>query len=60
MSPSGENPIWVLSLALIAVLVVSFMFGSIARWVLRGRAHLSTTASVVMSILGSAVGFALA
>ncbi|WP_297106502.1 ATP-binding protein [Tessaracoccus sp.] len=60
MNPSLGLPLWVLSLALISVLVVSFVFGWIARLLLRGRAQLSTTASVVMSILGSAVGFALA
>lgn len=60
MTPSLGLPLWVLSLSLITVLVVSFVFGWIARQVLRGRAQLSTTASVVMSILGSAVGFALA
>ena len=60
MTPSLGLPLWALSLALVAVLAVSFAFGSIARWLLRGRARLSTTASVVMSILGSAVGFAVA
>lgn len=60
MTPSLGLPLWAFSLALVAVLAVSFAFGSIARWLLRGRARLSTTASVVMSILGSAVGFAVA
>ena len=60
MNPSLGLPLWVVSLSLIAVLVGSFAFGSIARWLLRNRATLSTTASVVMSILGSAVGFTLA
>lgn len=60
MTPSLGLPLWALSLALVAVLAVSFAFGSIARWLLRGRARLSTTASVVMSILGSAVGFTVA
>lgn len=60
MNPSLGLPLWVVSLSLIAVLVGSFAFGSIARRLLRNRATLSTTASVVMSILGSAVGFTLA
>lgn len=52
--------VWVVSVAFVVVLLVATLFGSIARRVLRGRATLSMTAAIVMSILGSAVGLAVA
>lgn len=49
-------PLGAVSLMLVLVLLVAWLLGSFARWLLRGRARLGTAASVVMSILGAALG----
>ncbi|MEE4024140.1 ATP-binding protein [Gordonia sp. PKS22-38] len=54
------EPVWATAGALLFVLVLAMVFGTVARWVLRRRARLSFTASVVLSILGSAVGLLVA
>lgn len=54
------EPLWLIATALVAVLIVAWIFGGIARWVLRGRARLSTATSIVLSILGSAIGLLIA
>jgi uncharacterized membrane protein YeaQ/YmgE (transglycosylase-associated protein family) len=53
-------PVWVISIALVLALLVAWLFGSIARWLLRGRAKLGTATSIVISILGSAIGLLVA
>ncbi|WOC12738.1 AlbA family DNA-binding domain-containing protein [Gordonia sp. MP11Mi] len=50
------TPLWMVSVALVIVLVVAWLLGAIARWLLRGRANLRASVSVVLAILGSAVG----
>ena len=58
--PDQRVPLWTISLALVIALALAAVFGGIARWMLRGRASLSMTASIVMSLLGSALGFGVA
>ncbi|MGW5522433.1 RNA-binding domain-containing protein [Gordonia sp. NPDC003950] len=53
-------PLWVTAISLVAVLIVAWVFGAIARWVLRRRATLNGTTAVVLAILGSAVGLFIA
>jgi hypothetical protein len=55
-----EVPVWGMALVLPVVLVVAWLFGAVARWVLRGRAKLGTAVSMVISILGSAAGLFVA
>lgn len=57
---SQQVPIWAVSLMLVLVLMIAWVFGLIARWLLRGRARLGTAASIVVAILGSAVGLLIA
>lgn len=52
----GNLPLWSVSFILVVVLVSSWLLGSLARFMLRGRATLAPTASMVMSIGGVAVG----
>lgn len=42
------------------ILAFALALGSLARWLLRGRAVLNTSTSIVLAILGSAAGLALA
>lgn len=53
-------PIWATAGALVLVLVLAWVFGSIARWLLRGRAQLNTTTCMVLSIVGTAIGLFIA
>jgi len=52
--------VFVVAVALPIVLVVAWVLGSIARWLLRGRARLGVATSIVISILGISVGLGLA
>lgn len=52
--------VWVVASSLPIVLVVAWVLGSLARWLLRGRAKLGVATSTVISILGTALGLALA
>ncbi len=53
-------PVWATATALVLVLVVAWMFGVAARWLLRGRARLDATTAMVLSILGTALGLYIA
>lgn len=53
-------PVWTVAAALPVVLLVAWLLGSLARWLLRGRAKLGVATSIVISILGTAVGLLLA
>lgn len=53
-------PIWYVSLALIVVLVAAWVLGAVARFLLRGRAHVAPSASIVSSMLGSSAGLFVA
>nr|WP_300146035.1 RNA-binding domain-containing protein [Propionicimonas sp.] len=56
----GRVPVWAVAAALPTVLVVAWALGSLARWLLRGRARLGVATSMVISILGTSVGLLLA
>ena len=53
-------PVWATATALVLVLIVAWLFGSVAKWLLRRRARLNTTTCMVLSILGTAVGLFIA
>ncbi|MEO9326976.1 AlbA family DNA-binding domain-containing protein [Gordonia aurantiaca] len=53
-------PVWATATALVLVLALAWLFGAIARWLLRRRARLNATTSMVLSILGTAVGLFIA
>ncbi len=52
--------VWLIAAALPIVLLVAWAFGSVARWLLRGRARLGVATSIVISILGTALGLLVA
>lgn len=61
MSGSIDFPaVWVIALALPIVLLIDWAFGAIARRLLRGRARLGVATSIVVSILGTAIGLFIA
>jgi uncharacterized membrane protein YeaQ/YmgE (transglycosylase-associated protein family) len=51
---------WLIAAALPIVLLVAWVFGAIARWLLRGRARLGVATSIVISIIGTAAGLLIA
>ncbi len=53
-------PLWAVAAALPIVLVVAWLLGSVARWLLRGRARLGVATTIVVSIIGTALGLLLA
>lgn len=53
-------PVWATATALVLVLVVAWVFGVVARWLLRRRARLDATTAMVLSILGTALGLYIA
>lgn len=55
-----DLPLWVISVISLAVLLLAVVYGTLARLLLRRRARLSMTASIVMAIVGMSLGFALA
>lgn len=55
-----DVPVWAVAAALPLLLLVAWLFGTIARWVLRGRARLGVAPSIVIAILGSSAGLFLA
>lgn len=59
MNPSNE-PIVVAALAIPVVVLVAFVIGHLARWVLRGRVQLRTSTTTVLSILGISGGMLIA
>lgn len=50
------EPVWTTAIGILVVLAVALVFGSVARFVLRRRAHLDLTTSIVLSMLGTAIG----
>ncbi|GAA1479739.1 hypothetical protein GCM10009624_01790 [Gordonia sinesedis] len=50
------TPLWATATALVAILVLAWVFGAFARWLLRGRARLDNATCIVLAILGSAIG----
>lgn len=55
-----REPLWLVALALLVILAIALAFSSIARWVLRGRAQLQMSTSIVLSIVGSSIGLLIA
>ena len=53
-------PVWAVAAALPVVLLVAWVLGSFARWLLRGRAKLGVAPSIVISILSTSLGLLLA
>lgn len=53
-------PVWAVAAALPIALLVAWLLGSLARWLLRGRAKLGIAPSIVISILGTSLGLLLA
>jgi hypothetical protein len=53
-------PVWATATALVIVLILAWVFSSVARWLVRRRARLNATTGVFLSILGSAVGLFIA
>jgi len=53
-------PVWAVAAALPVVLLVAWAFGSVARWLLRGRAQLGVATSIVISVLGTSLGLLIA
>ncbi len=54
------DPLWATATALVIVLLLAWVFSSVARWLLRHRARLNATTGMFLSILGSAVGLYIA
>lgn len=53
-------PVWATATALVIVLLLAWVFSSVARWLVRHRARLNATTGMFLSILGSAVGLFIA
>ncbi|MGC3992939.1 MAG: ATP-binding protein [Propionicimonas sp.] len=53
-------PLWAVALALPVVLPEGWVLGSAARWLLRGRAKLGISTSIVIAVLGTSVGLLIA
>ncbi len=49
-------PVWAVGLYLVVALVVAWGLSVVARWLLRGRARLSPSASIIICMLGMAIG----
>lgn len=53
-------PVWAVAVSLPVDLLVAWLLGSLARWLLRGRARLGAATSIVIAILCMSVGLLLA
>ncbi len=51
--------VWAVGLSLVLAVVVAWLFSAVARWLLRGRARLGRSTSIVISMLGTGVGLLL-
>lgn len=49
-------PLWEVAAGLLIALILATVYGSIARWILRGRVRLSMTAAVVVALTGTSLG----
>ncbi len=49
-----------IAIALPVLLLVAYVIGQLARWLLRGRATLSTASTIVLSVLGLSIGMLVA
>ncbi len=52
-------PVWAVGLSVLLTVTAAWLFSVIARWFLRGRARLSRSAAIVISMLGTAAGLLL-
>ncbi len=53
-------PVWAVAVALPVALLVAWALGSLARWLLRGRARLGTATAIVIAVLCISAGLLLA
>lgn len=51
-----NEPLWIIGAALLVVLLAALLLSSVARFLLGRRARLRTSAAIVVSIFGSAIG----
>lgn len=54
-----QVPVWVVGVALVLSVVVAWLFSAVAHWLLRGRARLGRSTSIVISMLGTGIGLLL-
>ncbi len=52
-------PVWAVGISLVLAVLMAWLFGEVARWLLRGRARLGRSAAIVISMLGMAAGLLL-
>ena len=52
-------PVWVVGIALVLSVVLAWLFSAVAHWLLRGRARLGRSTSIVISMLGTGIGLLL-
>lgn len=52
-------PVWAVGFSLVLAVVVAWLFSAIARWLLRGRARLGRSTSIVIAMVGTGVGLLL-
>lgn len=55
-----NEPLWIIGVALLAVLLAALVLSSVARFLLGRRARLRTSSAIVVSIFGSAIGLLVA
>lgn len=53
-------PVWAVAASLPVMLLVAWFYSSVARWLLRGRAELGVSTSIVISMLATSLGLFLA
>lgn len=53
-------PLWNVAVTLPVVLLLAWLFSSLARWLLRGRAKLGVATAIVISIIAASIGLFLA
>lgn len=52
----GQESVFAIAVALPLWLLVAYLIGQLARWLLRGRVSLSTSATTVIAVLGVSGG----
>ncbi|MFT3969772.1 MAG: ATP-binding protein [Micropruina sp.] len=52
-------PVWAVGFSLVLAVLVAWLFSAVAGWLLRGRARLGWSTSIVIAMLGTGVGLVL-
>ncbi len=60
MTGFSDAHVWVVAAFLPAALLVAWLLGSVAQWLLRGRARLGTATLIVVSVVGVSLGLFVA